>query len=136
FNPPLASQEENPMKAVIPNDLICTKTVALIPAREIGYDTIIMKENETKYVRETALNLIKLACYYYDFTTYEVRRDGVIFYTNFVKKTPMPISIHRGIYLFPTHSPHHIDNCWIAFHHVLSIKKVPKHQATQKAQSI
>src|SRR5699024_11986129 len=42
----------------------------------------------------------------------------------------------KGIYFFPTHSPSNMDNIWIAFHHILSIGKIPAHERTKDAQSI
>src|SRR5690625_5837534 len=124
------------MDTVISSYDISLKTIALLPARNIDYDTIVIEENETKYVQETSFNLIKEACLKRDWTSYEGRRDGVIKHTNFKKKTPIPIDIHKGIYFFPTHSPTNIDNIWIAFHHILSIEKIPARERTKDVQSI
>ena len=38
----------------------------------------------------------------------------------------IPISIHKAIYLFPTHSPNHLDNSWIAYEHVARFDKKQK----------
>ena len=115
---------------------ISLKTMALLPARDIDYDTIVIKENETKYIRQTSFNLIKEACLKRDWTTYEGRRYGVIQQTNFKQKTPIPIDIDKGIYFFPTHSPSNMDNIWIALHHILSIGKILAYGKTKDAQSI
>jgi len=115
---------------------ISLQTVALLPARDIDYDTIVIEENETKYVQQTSFNLINEACLKRNWTTYEGRRDAVIQHTNFKQKTPIPIDIHQGIYFFPTHSPNNMDNIWIAFHHILSIGKIPARERTKNAQSI
>ncbi len=47
------------MNTVIPTYNISCSTLALLPAREIDYDMIVIKDNETKYVRQPSLNLIK-----------------------------------------------------------------------------
>jgi len=49
---------------------------------------------------------------------------------------PIPIDIDKGIYFFSTHLPSNMDNIWIAFHHILSIGKIPAHERTKGAQSI
>src|SRR5690625_6875288 len=124
------------MNTVISSYDINLKTIALLPGRNIDYDTVVIEENKTKYIRQTSLNLIKDACLKCDWTTYEGRRGGVIKHTNFKQKTPIPIDIHKGIYFFPTHSPSNMDNIWIAFHHILSIGKIPARERTKDAQSI
>src|SRR5690625_26621 len=124
------------MNKVISSYDISLKTIALLPARDIDYDTIVIEKNETKYVRQPSLNLIKETCLMRDWTTYEGRRIGVIKHTNFKQKTPIPIDIHKGIYFFPTHSPNNMDNIWIAFQHILSIDNIPAQERTKDAQSI
>lgn len=125
------------MISIIEEYNISPSTLALLPARKIDYDTIVMKEDKiTLHVRQTAFNLIKSAIPTFDWTTYEGRRDGVIQHTGFKHKTPIPVSISKSLYFFPTHSPSKADNIWIAFHHISRIGKVPQQQATKQAQSI
>lgn len=124
------------MNTVIISYDISSKTLALLPARKIDYDTIVIKENETKYVQQPSFDLIKEACFRGDWTTYEGRRDAVIKHTNFIQKTPIPIDIRKGVYFFPTHSPKNINNIWIAFHQIKLIGKVPSQERTKQAQSI
>lgn len=120
------------MKVIIQSYHISNETLALLLAREIEYDTIVMKEGtQTKHVRQTAFNLIKLACYTHDWTTYEGRREAIVKQTGFKRKTPILISIVKDIYFFPTHSPNHVDNIWISFHHILMIGKIPRKRATK-----
>lgn len=123
------------MKTVIPTYNISLNTLALLSGKNIDYDTIAIDLTGKKYVKETAFNLIKLACYN-DWSSYDGRRQAVIHHTNFAQKVPIPINIREGIYFFPTHSPYNIDNSWIAYHHILKIDKVPKHLATTHNQSI
>src|SRR5699024_3927847 len=76
----------------------------------------------TLRVQTHPLKIIENACIS-DWTTYEGRRRAVIQHMNFYQKVPIPTSIqHRQIF-FPTHSPKHIDNSWIAAHHIMQIKK-------------
>ena len=123
------------MKTVLTTYTIGSQTLALLPAKQIDYDTVVIKQSGTKYVRQTPLKLIKAACYD-DWTTYEGRRQAVTHHTNFKQKVPIPISIDKGIYLFPTHSPRSIHNSWIAYQHIAFIKKAPQHNPTGPAQSI
>lgn len=124
------------MNKVISTYKISHRTLALIPGRSIDYEAIVITVDETKYVRQTPFDLIKKVCSENDWTTYEGRRQSVIQHTNFIQKTPIPVDICKGIYFLPTHSPSHIDNVWIAFHQILSIKKVPQRERTKHAQSI
>lgn len=124
------------MHTVIPSYHINRKTVALIPGMSTDYDTVVIKENGTKYVSQTALQMIHDTCQRDDWTTYEGRRQSVVDQTNFVKKTPIPASIRNGIYLFPTHSPTHMDNHWIASRHVLSMRKAPRKHHSKQPQSV
>lgn len=114
--------------------LINQLTLAILPAKQMNYDAIIIKQNKALHVRQTPLQLIKTACYN-DWTTYEGRREAVIRYTNFKQRVPIPISIKKRIYLFPTHSPGNNNNNWIAYQHIARIIKVPQSKQTEQAKS-
>ena len=116
------------MKTVLSTYTIGPQTLALLPAKQIDYDTILINESDIKYVCQTPLTLIKSACFH-NWTTYEGRRQAVIHHTNFKQKTPIPISIDSGMYFFPTHSPSSIHNNWIAYKQIASIHKAPQHQS-------
>lgn len=105
------------------------QTLAIIPAKQIDFDSIVIETKNTRHIKKTALQLIKTACYN-DWTTYEGRRQAVMHHTNYIQKVPIPISMHNRIYFFPTHSPSNIDNSWIAYQHIAHIEKSPEN--TQK----
>lgn len=105
--------------------LINEHTLALIPAQAIDYDTIILEQEKRLHIQQTPMQIIETSCLQ-DWTTYEGRRKSVIYHTNFYQKVPIPININKQIYFFPTHSPKHIDNCWLAYQHILSINQTPQ----------
>jgi len=101
---------------------IIEETNALLPAKQIDYNTIVIERSRILYIKQTPLQIIQTSCQKY-WSTYEGRRDAVVNQMNFKQKVPIPISIHKAIYLFPTHSPNHLDNSWIAYEHVARFDK-------------
>jgi len=112
---------------------IIRKTHALFSAKHFEYDTIVIERERKLYIRQTPLQIIKASCQNY-WSTYEGRRDAVVTLMNFKQKVPIPVSIHKAIYLFPTHSPNHLDNSWIAFEHVARFDK--KQNSGQPEQTL
>jgi len=55
---------------------------------------------------------------------------------NFTQKPPIPVSISEAICLFPTHSPKHIKNSWIAYEHIARFDKIAKQETGQPAQTL
>jgi competence protein ComK len=104
------------------NYIIHENTLALIPAKQPTYDTIVMETHQKLKVRKTPLQLIKAACYH-NWSTYEGRRQAVIHHTNFRKKIPIPINTTKAIYFFPTQSPTNYENHWLSYRHIEKIKK-------------
>src|SRR5690625_1224879 len=102
---------------------IIRRTHGLFQAKHFEYDTIVIERERKLYIRQTPLQIIKSSCQKY-WSTYEGRRDAVVALMNFKQKVPIPISIHKAIYLFPTHSPNHLDNSWIAYEHVARFDKL------------
>src|SRR5699024_10795848 len=94
------------------NYIITSETCAILPAREIDYQTIVIKEDTTLYVTQTPLEIMKASCLHY-WATYEGRRRAVIEKLRYKQKTPIPVSVTNKLCLFPTHAPTHINNCWI-----------------------
>src|SRR5690625_6073800 len=88
---------------------IIEETNALLPAKQIDYNAIVIERSRILYIKQTPLQIIQTSCQKY-WSTYEGRRDAVVNQMNFKQKVPIPISIHKAIYLFPTHSPNHLDN--------------------------
>lgn len=116
------------MIPIQPSYNIHTKTFALTSAKAIDYDTIVLEKNRILRIQQTPMQIIKQSCYH-GWTTYKGRRKAVIHHTNFYQKTPVPISITNRIYLFPTHSPNHIDNYWLSYQGIISIhpmKHIPQ----------
>src|SRR5699024_12387686 len=61
------------------------KAIALCPAKEIDYDTIVLEQEATYRVSKTPMQLIKDACIA-NWSTYEGKRQAVIHHTNFRHK--------------------------------------------------
>lgn len=110
------------MNTIAASYQISPKTLALLPAKQIAYDTIAIEQNATKHIRMTPLQIIQAACYN-NWTTYEGRRQAVHHHTNFKQKVPIPIDIQKGIYFFPTQSPNNIHTIWIAYQHIAHLTK-------------
>src|SRR5690625_883559 len=123
------------MKTVSPTYKINTHTQALLPAKEINYQTIVIEENKILYVRQTPLEIIRQGCVD-AWSDYDSRRNAVMHHTNFIQRLPIPVHIRKAFYFFPTHSPKHSDNCWIAYQHILMVDKASKYQAGKQAQSV
>ena len=109
---------------IMENYSINENTLALLPAKQIDFDTIVIEKDRKIKVRKTSLELIKAACYN-EWSTYEGRRQAVIHHTNFKRKVPIPINIRNGNYFFPTHSPTSIYNKWFSYLHIDEINKHP-----------
>ena len=103
------------------NYSINENTLALIPARNIDYQTIVAEKTRKLYIRKTPLEIVKTACYQ-QWYTYEGRREAVMRHTNFRRKVPIPINHQKGIYLFPTDSPKSFENVWISYKHIATTK--------------
>ena len=101
--------------------LINTQTIALCPAKEIDYNTVVIEHNRTYKVNKTPLQLIKDACIA-NWSTYEGKRQAVIHHTNFRQKVPIPINIEQNIFTFPTHAPTDFECYWLFFNHISHIK--------------
>lgn len=98
--------------------LISEVTNALIPAKKIDYDTIVIEaDGSTKNVRRTPLQIVKDSCLS-NWSTYEGRKRAVVNYTNYRERVPIPINPLKEIIAFPTHGVKHYDCCWIMFNQV------------------
>jgi len=97
------------------------QTLALLPAYHTDYQTIVIEEGRTLYVKTPPFELIKLAAKFGG-AEYNGRRRAMTFLTGFQKKIPIPINPLKDIYAFPTTSPCQHDCCWIFFRHVNEIK--------------
>src|SRR5690625_3405510 len=100
------------MKKIISTYKINSHTQALLPAKSINYQTIVIEEGKKIYVRQTPLEIIRQGCAD-DWSDYDSRRNAVMQHTNFIQRLPIPVNIRKAFYFFPTHSPKHSNNCWI-----------------------
>ncbi|MFP7470619.1 competence protein ComK [Niallia taxi] len=96
---------------------ISEKTLALKPAYNLEYSTIVLEGTEEYYIKKTPLELIKQASLFGG-AEYDGRRCAVSFLTGIKKKIPIPINPQKNIYAFPTQSPSQMDCHWIFFSHV------------------
>lgn len=110
---------------------IDARTIALCPAKEIEYYTLVISWDGVYKVRKTPYELIVDACEKFS-STYTKRREDVAKKKKFKRKVPIPISPERGIYAFPTHAPKHYDCYWIFVSHIARITrdKQSKEQTT------
>jgi len=97
-------------------------TIALLPAKQIEYQTTVIETNNILRINKTPLQIIKDACIS-NWSSYEGRRRAVIHHTKYKHKVPIPIHIEKQICAFPTHSPTHFDCKWIFSNHILQLKK-------------
>src|SRR5690625_186720 len=119
FSNPTSKQRRKDM--IQETYLINNQTVALCPAKEINYETIVIEQNTTFKVNKSPLDLIKDACIA-NWSTYEGKRQAVIHHTNFRQKVPIPINIEQNIFTFPTHAPTDFECYWLFFNHIGNIK--------------
>lgn len=105
--------------------VINKETLALLPAGDIEYNTVVIENDKKLFVQQTSLQIIKASCLE-DWSTLEGKQKAVMHHTGFRKKLPIPLNIHKGIYFFPTHSKNSIHNSWIAFHHIIKFVKLKK----------
>lgn len=98
------------------------QTLAIVPTKQLDYGSLVMERQSPAYLRKTPMQLVKQACLDH-WATYDGRRQAVMQHLGIQRKVPIPISPEKGIYLFPTKSPQHADNCWISCQHIASIEK-------------
>lgn len=118
------------MKEFSPHYSIHTATMALCPGKYKGCETIALETDKDVRIQASSLDLIKQACLN-SFSSYEGRRDAIMYYTNCKRKVPIPL--RPGHVMFPTHAVKDSNCYWISYHHVLNIH--PLHdQTNSKAQ--
>lgn len=105
-------------------------TIALIPAKQIEYETLVMEADAIYKVKLDPLTLIKNACDA-DYCTYDGKRHAVTKNTGYSRKVPIPISIINEIFAFPTHSPTDYECHWFFFNHINHIQKDPSTKHTR-----
>lgn len=96
-------------------------TMALLPAKNTCYSTIVIEQNRQILVRKTPIQLIKTGCLDGG-STYDGRRKAVAHLTGCMQKPPIPINPGNHLFAFPTHSPSAFECNWIFYNHIKSIK--------------
>ncbi|NEU30299.1 competence protein [bacterium LRH843] len=104
----------------IHNDML-----AIIPAYNPDYDTIVIEHHQQLYVKKTPLQLIEAACLK---RRCDLRRqtNGCHPQNGSNHNVPIPINPLEQIYAFPIHSATEHEYTWIFYHHVKSIQPYKK----------
>ncbi|WP_042147880.1 competence protein ComK [Paucisalibacillus sp. EB02] len=110
------------MCTILPHYEITEQTMALIPVSHPNYHTIAIEVNQTLHITKTPFEIIKRGCLD-NFSSLEGRRESVTHLTGFKRKAPIPISVYRNIFVFPTHAVLDWECCWLFYQHVESIVK-------------
>lgn len=106
-------------------DTVSVNTCALLPAKEIAYGTTVIEYEKTKMEQLAPFEIIKESCLTY-WSDYNGRRNSVVNNLQFKQKTPIPVSVAHKLCFFPTHSPIHMDNCWINYAQISRWAEIPK----------
>ena len=114
------------MKMIEKNYIVHKNTFALLPARQIDYQTIVLENNKQLHVRKTPFEIIRESCLHH-WSTYEGSRQAVIHHFGFKQKTPVPIYPEKDLYFFPTRSPKNDDNIWLAYQPIRHVYELTKH---------
>lgn len=116
------------MSSLMPHYKINEQTMALMASDFTDYQTIAIETDKKLYIKKTPLEIIEWGCLD-NFSSFEGRRYSITHLTGFKRKTPIPISIYRNIYAFPTHALKDRNCCWIFYHHVESVLEVNLEQS-------
>ncbi|WP_010096050.1 competence protein ComK [Ornithinibacillus scapharcae] len=116
------------MISVHPHYEITEQTVALIPSKHIDYQTIVIEVDKELYIKKTPFEIIEKGCLD-NFSTFEGRRKAVMHLTGFRRKVPIPISVYRGIFVFPTQAFRDWDCCWVFYGHVEGVVEIGEEQS-------
>lgn len=102
-------------------------TMALLPVVNWNFQTIVLETNKTLLVKQAPLKLIEKTCLT-NGASYDGRRTASVYKTKNKYKTPIPISIEKHIYAFPTTSPRNYHCQWLIFNHILDLKQLGKNE--------
>ncbi len=120
---------------ILEDYLVNPRTMMLLPARQIGYETIVAEQGRQFLIKKTALELMEQACSKYG-ATFDGRRKSVTEQTGFKRRVPIPVSNYFGIYAFPTHAIKDFDCMWIFANHVHHVEPVPGRKQGAKEKSV
>lgn len=105
------------------NYIVNKTTIAIVPAKEIDYDSIVVESESLRYIKQTPEEIIKESCLEY-WSDYEGRRKAVIHKTGFKEKVPIPVNPKQGIIAIPTHAIKHINCCWLMPEYILRFEAI------------
>ncbi len=114
------------MKSIKEAYKITNNTIAILPAKQIEFDSYVFELNRKICVKKTPLQLIKEACIDY-WSTFYGRRDVVMKRMGYKQKVPIPISTKYGIVAFPTHNINSFECAWLFTEHIRKIQQHPNH---------
>lgn len=103
-----------------PHYEINERSIALIPVNHTDYQTLAIETDKKLYIKKTPFEIIERGCLD-NFSSFEGRRKSITHLTGFKRKTPIPISVYRNIFVFPTHGYKDLSCCWIFPKHIESI---------------
>lgn len=109
-----------PTGEVITHYQINEYTLALIPVKQIAYQTIALQGHQSLYIKKTPLEIIEKGCLDH-FITFEGRKKAITHNTGWTRKVPIPISMDKHITAFPTHALKNENCCWLFYHHIDAI---------------
>lgn len=107
--------------------IVSTETSALLPAKSIDFQTIVLENNRKLYVRRTPFEIIKDSCLQ-NWSTYEGRKQATIHRTGFKEKVPIPINPLDAIIALPTHGLRHHNCSWIMLEHIFDYRPIDKNR--------
>ncbi|WHY73875.1 competence protein ComK [Fictibacillus enclensis] len=98
-------------------------TMALLPIfQEYGeLLTKVLEKHQTLVTSEKPKGVIQYNCRYYG-SSYRGRKDGATAIMGYLKRAPIVISEHLGIFFIPLESPDNESCIWIAQAHVKQVK--------------
>lgn len=106
---------------ILENYMLNSSSVALLPGYSTDYETIVIEEMKTLYVKQSMMSIVHESCLFIGLTTYEARKKVIAKMTAFLRKTPILFSDTKDICFFHTHGNHNLNNHWFSANHILDI---------------
>lgn len=101
--------------------MLNSTSVALLPGYSIDYETIVIEEMRTLYVKQSMMSIVHESCLFIGLTTYETRKKVIAEMTAFLRKTPILFSDTKDICFFHTHGNYNLKNHWFSANHILDV---------------
>lgn len=123
-----ASEETNILFDYVVNE----DTIAIMPGLHTDYDVVVLERDQQLFVRKPALHIIQESCLEYG-VSYDGLKKAVKYHTSFRQKLPIPVSIAKDVYMFPTHATTNHLCGWLSLRHITQI--FPTHKPTRNSTS-